>query len=191
MGLPSFFETAFEQGTVPSNIFSIKLASTGSSLFLGGTDDSLFTGSVEYHSLVSERQWKIGGANLAVGGTTALSGANAIFDTGARLIHISPAEARTLCSNVPGSQLFDSANGYYSAPCNSLPNISITFGGLNWDISQANINLGETTLGSGKCVLAIAGSAPSDSWILGTAFIKNAYVVFSKERNAVGLATLA
>ena len=41
---PPFFQTLVNQGVVASPEFGVKLATTGSELFLGGVDSALFTG---------------------------------------------------------------------------------------------------------------------------------------------------
>ena len=46
-----FFNNAFKSGAVDSNVFALKLASSGSSLFLGGKDPSLFRGCFENHNV--------------------------------------------------------------------------------------------------------------------------------------------
>ncbi len=89
-----FFNNAFESGAVCSNLFAFKLASTGSSLFLGGTDPSLFLGSFETHNVDTRHGkyffhpsvdmvfliilfvglWQIPGASAIVGNKIALTG---------------------------------------------------------------------------------------------------------------------
>lgn len=90
-----FFNHAFMSGAVSSNRFAFKLASSGSQLFLGGEDRSLFSGSFETHSVDTRTgnyfsvrpwtpflilfvgYWQITGASAIVNGNVALSG----FDT--------------------------------------------------------------------------------------------------------------
>lgn len=81
LGENPFFTTAFQQKAVPENEFSMKLASTGSSLFLGGTDSSLFTGAIEFHSVVGNTGfWQMGSASILVGSTAAVSNFQTIID---------------------------------------------------------------------------------------------------------------
>lgn len=47
------FSTLAAQGTVPP-VFGVKLAETGSELFLGGVDTALFTGAFRNVSLIEE-----------------------------------------------------------------------------------------------------------------------------------------
>jgi cathepsin D len=48
IGARPFFQTLFAEGAVAENVFSFKLAETGSELYLGGSDPSLYTGNVTY-----------------------------------------------------------------------------------------------------------------------------------------------
>lgn len=82
----------------------------------------------------------------------------------------------------------------YSFPCATPPKIAFNWGGSDWFISAANINLGLTARGSKRCVGALLGEdlglGPS-IFLLGDSFMKNAYTVFDFGQNAVGFAALA
>jgi len=190
-----FFVSAFKQGAVSQNEFSFKLASSGSSLFLGGADSSAFTGTSEFHALSSNNGfWQIGGASAFVGSTSAVSGFDTIIDSGTTIMYGPPSAVQSLYAKVPGATLFDSSNGFYSFPCSSVPSISFSWGGKNWAISAANFNLGSTQDGSSNCVGALAAQDlgfGDNVWLLGDSFMKNVYSTFSLDKNAVGFAALA
>jgi cathepsin D len=62
-------------------VFSFKLANTGSSLFLGGSNDSLYTGPIEYHNVDSNSgTWELSGAKLLIGSSTAVSNFQTVID---------------------------------------------------------------------------------------------------------------
>jgi hypothetical protein len=83
MNQDPFFTTAFKQGSVPSNEFALYLNSTGSELFLGGTNSKLYSGTIEYHTISSSSGfWQIGGAKAVVNGATSNSGFETIIDSG-------------------------------------------------------------------------------------------------------------
>jgi len=190
-----FFVSAFKQGAVSQNEFSFKLASSGSSLFLGGADSSAFTGTSEFHALSSNNGfWQIGGASAFVGSTSAVSGFDTIIDSGTTIMYGPPSAVQSLYAKVPGATLFDSSNGFYSFPCSSVPSISFSWGGKNWAISAANFNLGSTQDGSSNCVGALAAQDlgfGDNVWLLGDSFMKNVYSTFSLDKNAVVFAALA
>ncbi|EMD41037.1 hypothetical protein CERSUDRAFT_111607 [Gelatoporia subvermispora B] len=190
-----FFVTASNEKAVPSSEFGFKLASSGSELYLGGTDSSLFKGSIEYHTLSSSNGfWQIGGASAIVNGTTVTSGFQTIIDSGTTIMYGPPSDVQTFYAAIPGSAVFDQNSGYYSYPCNSTPAVAFSWGGQQWPMTSANFNLGETAEGSGQCVGALAGQdlgLGSNVWLFGDSWMKNVYTAFSFDQNAVGFAQLA
>jgi cathepsin D len=78
-----FFNTAAKQGTISQSVFGFKLASQGSELFLGGTNNNLFTGDIEFHNVDSSTGfWQALGASAKVNGQTAVSSFETIIDSG-------------------------------------------------------------------------------------------------------------
>ncbi|TFK45663.1 acid protease [Heliocybe sulcata] len=195
LGEDPFFNTAYSQGAVSRDIFGFRLASSGSELYLGGTDSAMYSGSIEYHSVdTSTGFWQARGASAHVGSTTAVSGFETIIDSGTTIMYGPPSAIRTFYSRISGSRVYDSENGYYSYPCNSAPSVSFSWGGKNWAISADNFNLGETESGSGQCVGALAGQdlgLGSGVWLLGDSFMKNVYTAFNFGTDQVGFASLA
>ncbi|KAJ7584093.1 acid protease [Mycena floridula] len=195
LGENPFFNTANEDGTVDENVFGFYLASSGSELYLGGTDEDLYSGSIEYHDVdTSTGFWQITGAKAFVGSTTANTGFETIIDSGTTIMYGPPAAVKTFYSKVAGSAVYDSANGYYSFPCSSVPSVSFSWGsGKKWAITAANFNLGQTDTGSSLCVGALAGQdlgLGSNVWLLGDSFMKNVYSAFDFDNEAVGFAAI-
>ncbi|EKM60385.1 uncharacterized protein PHACADRAFT_246265 [Phanerochaete carnosa HHB-10118-sp] len=189
------FNTLIDQGKVSASEFAFKLASSGSELFLGGTDTSLYTGSVEFHSIdTSSGFWQPTGAKSVVGSKNPNTDFETVIDSGTTIMYGPPSAVKTFYAAVSGSKLYDSEEGYYSYPCNSPPTVGFSWGGKTWDVTSANFNLGETESGSSECVGALAGQdvgLGDNVWLLGDSFMKNVYTVFSFDQNAVGFATLA
>ncbi|KIP07605.1 hypothetical protein PHLGIDRAFT_511640 [Phlebiopsis gigantea 11061_1 CR5-6] len=190
-----FFNTLIAQGKVSAGVFGFNLASSGSTLFFGGTDTSKYVGSIEYHAIdASTGFWQATGAKSVVGSKSPNTGFETIIDSGTTIIYGPPAAVRTLYASISGSKVYDSSNGYYSYPCASPPTVGFSWGGKTWAISSANFNLGQTSSGSASCVGAIAGSnlgLGDNVWLLGDSFMKNVYTVFSFDKNAVGFAALS
>ncbi|KIK55986.1 hypothetical protein GYMLUDRAFT_248204 [Collybiopsis luxurians FD-317 M1] len=190
-----FFVTANSQGAVSSNEFGFFLASSGSELFLGGTNSDLYSGDIEYHDVdTSTGFWQITGASIASGGTTAVSGFETIIDSGTTIMYGPPDAVAQFYDSVNGATLFDESEGFYSFPCDSVPDVSFNWGGDDFSISADNFNLGATESGSSDCVGALAAQdlgLGDNTWLLGDSFMKNVYTAFSFERTAVGFATLS
>ncbi|EJF55819.1 acid protease [Dichomitus squalens LYAD-421 SS1] len=190
-----FFNTAIDQGVVSEGVFGFKLASSGSELYLGGTNDELYSGSLEYHDVdTSTGFWQLTGAKTYVNGESVVTGIETIIDTGTTILYGPPSAVKKVYAAVDGSGVYDSSQGYYYYPCDSPPTIAFSWGGKKWAISSDNLSLGETESGSGKCVGALAGQdlgLGSNVWLLGDSFIKNVYTAFSFDDDAVGFAKLS
>ncbi|KAF7334942.1 Acid protease [Mycena venus] len=195
IGENPFFVTAANAGTFDANQFGFYLASSGSTLYLGGTDESKYSGDIEYVPVDSSNGfWQAQGAKLKVGSSTVLTGIDTIIDSGTTLAYGPSATIKKVYAKVPGSKLFDSENGLYSFPCNSVPEISFNYGGNDWTISADNFNLGQTEEGSSDCVGALGVTdlgLGNSVLLLGDAFMKNTYTVFDFDQTAVGFAELA
>ncbi|KAJ3479077.1 hypothetical protein NLI96_g9312 [Meripilus lineatus] len=193
---PPFVQTAFAQQAIPKNEFSLKLASHGAELLLGGTNPKLFKGAIEFHPVnASTGFWQIGGGSILQGGKAVVSGFESIVDSGTSFIFGPADQVKEFYDSIPGSQLFDEENGLYSYPCTGKTVFKVAFqwGGQAWAISPKDFNLGETLAGSGQCVGAISGvdiGLGDNVWQLGGSFMKNVYTVFSFANNAVGFAAL-
>lgn len=131
-----FFSTAVMQGAVSDGTFAFKLASSGSELFLGGTNTDLYTGSIEYHSLSSTvGYWIIGNGSVSVNGQTTASDIQTVIDTGSTLVTAPTSAADEFWQAVKGAKSFDQADGFYSFPCDSVPEAAFSWGGKTWTIS--------------------------------------------------------
>ncbi|TBU37374.1 protease [Dichomitus squalens] len=190
-----FFFTAVSQGTAKEGRFGFKLASSGSELYIGGTNSDLYKGDIEYHDISSDNGfWQIGGASVSVGGKSVADSFDTIIDSGSTIITAPTDAAKSFWDAVDGSDVYDSSQGLYSYPCDSAPEVSFNWGGKDWAISSENLSLGETESGSGSCVGAISGGdlgLGDNVWLLGDTLLKNTYTVFSVDDNGVGFAELA
>ncbi|KAF8192633.1 aspartic peptidase domain-containing protein [Mycena galopus ATCC 62051] len=194
LGHNPFFNTAAGDKTVKANRFGFYLAQSGSELYLGGTDTGKYSGSIETHAVNrSTGFWQLTNARAKVSSTVAVSGFQTIIDSGTTIMYGPPAAVAAVYARVPGSAVFDSQNGYYSFPCATPPQIAFNWGGKDWTISAADINLGLTAEGSTQCVGALAGQdigLGTNVWLLGDSYLKNVYSVFDFGSNTVGFATL-
>ncbi|KAH9894313.1 protease [Cubamyces lactineus] len=189
-----FFVTAFKQKHAARNEFAFKLNTTGSELYIGGMNSTLYKGSPEYHNISSDAgYWQIGDAEALVDGKRAVSSFHTIIDSGTTIMYGPPAAVKQVYAAVKGSEVFDAETGFYSFPCATPPALAFTWGGKSWDVNPANLDLGQKEPGSSQCVGALAGQdlgLGDNVWLLGDSFMKNVYTVFSFDKNAVGFAAL-
>ncbi|GJJ14013.1 hypothetical protein Clacol_008270 [Clathrus columnatus] len=196
LGVNNTLFDAFAQGQIPQPQFSFKLAETGSSLFIGGQDPSLFTGATEFHPLSSGMGfWQIGNTTAKLGGVPAVSNFDAIIDSGTTLIVGPPQEVSTFYSQIPGAQLADPQSGFFTVPCSAnVPSLAFNWGGKDWTVDPSLFNLGPISQGSSQCALAIVGSDTGlgdNTWILGDTFMQNVYSTFDFGQFAVGFSQLS
>ncbi|KAI0821610.1 protease [Trametes gibbosa] len=187
-----FFQQAKYQGAVKKGVFGIKLAKSDSELYLGGTDASLYSGSLEYHPVTGNGFWQIAGASIAVGSQKSVSDFQTIIDSGTTLIYGPPSQVAAFYALIPGAHIYDAQNGLYSFPCDGVPSdISFSWGGKQWTVSPENFNLGRVSLT--QCIGAVLGKdlgLGTSTWLLGDSFMKNVYTAFSTDSKSVGFASL-
>lgn len=179
----------------------------GGTLTLGGTNSSLYQGSIEYLSLAgSPSYWLLNVNSLSVQGHTVSVGSSSLaaIDTGTTLIAAPSTVAADVWAQVPGSvALTGEYEGLYAFPCTTDVTVTISFGGSAWAINSADMNLGSVPssisgTSSELCaggIFDIGNSVGSGSgvptWIVGDTFLKNVYSVFRANPAAVGFAELA
>lgn len=188
MNVPPFFQSLMKQNKVAKAQFSFNLESAGSEvnseLYLGGANPNMYQGNTEWHPVVSESYWVLNG-DAYVDKKPASDDFYAIIDTGTTVIVAPPDQAQHFWNSVPGSAPY--GGGYYTFPCNNVPEVSFSFGGKQWQMSEDNINLGSTSAGSGRCVGSVVGrDVGINAWIIGDSFLKGVYTTFDFDQNAVG-----
>lgn len=85
--------------------------------------------------------------------------------------------------------------GLWSFPCDTDLNVSMQYGGLSYQISTADMNLGRFSTASNMCTGAFfqmdMSSQSPISWIVGASFLKNVYSIYRYEPTAIGFAALS
>ncbi|KAJ3920089.1 aspartic peptidase domain-containing protein [Lentinula edodes] len=197
-----WFLNAAEQGAVKTKEFGFHLSSgKGSELYLGGTNPELYEGSLEYHKVdPSDGFWKVLDASIYVGGKEAGKDFSTIIDSGTTLMYGPPDAVKELFSKVDGAKLYDETEGFYSFPCDKVPEVSFSWGkkGKKFVIPSENFNLGTTEKGSSSCVASLAASnlGLGNAWLIGDSYMKGVYSGFRfgkekiEEDPAVGFAEL-
>ncbi|CCL99647.1 uncharacterized protein FIBRA_01667 [Fibroporia radiculosa] len=173
---------------------------------LGGTNSSLYTGDVEYITLADSSAltfWLLTVQNVTIQGSpikiSTGNAATASIDTGTSLIGAPQDAVEAIYKMVPGSRaLGGNYTGFYSFPCSTLVNVSVSFGGQLWPISPEDMNWGPIGQTETQCmggIFSLDVVSPSATggpdWIFGDAFMKNVYSVFRVNPPAVGFAHLS
>jgi len=179
----------------------------GGILTFGGTNSTLFQGNVEFLNMPNgglQGFWLLQMNSLTVQGNnvqiTTGASANSAIDTGTTLIGGPTTDVQKIWAQVPGATPMGSdMAGFFSFPCKTNVQVSISFGGQLWPINSADMNLG--TAGSGgQCVGGIfdlsagsnaGGGEGNPNWVVGDTFLKNVYTVFRSAPPSVGFAQLS
>lgn len=194
--VPIPMDVLVSQKKIEHNVFAFYLTSggkTGSTLTLGGTDDSLHTGDFTYVPLAKAGKilpyWLISASDIKVGGKSAgacswLVGCEMVVDTGTSILAGPPSAMDSLISKI-GNVTEDCSN------VNSLPTISFTFGGKDFDLGpEFYVIRAKDDAGKEQCQLGIEGvNAGVPIWILGDPFLRKYYTVWDAEQKRVGFAT--
>ena len=106
--------------------------------------------------------------SMNVGDDIAISTISVIVDSGTTLIVGDSANVTAFYQSVPGSADASSTvgDGFFTFPCDSVPDVSATFNGNTYSISSDNMNLGSVSEGSSDCVGAVV-SGNEGFWIMG------------------------
>ncbi|CAI9571978.1 unnamed protein product [Staurois parvus] len=163
----------------------------GGELLLGGIDNSLYKGPIDWIPVTKKGYWQIRLANIKVHGKVQFcsNGCEAIVDSGTSLITGPSVDIKTLQKLIGGTPL---SFGEYAVGCknvSSLPSVTFTIGLRDYTITPEQYEL------SGKTEMCLAGFQPMDFstttgslWILGDIFMSKFYSVFDRENDRVGLA---
>ncbi|CAE6526818.1 unnamed protein product [Rhizoctonia solani] len=195
IGAPTFIENLYSQGKISAPTFGLRLASSGSELYLGGADTSKYTGNITWALLTSKTYWLTTGSS-SIGGVIGYYGAM-IIDSGTTLIVGSTSSVKDWWAKVPGSKSCSifvcGALGYHTYPCSSPPSVGFTFSGREFLVSPTDFNLGTTDESGTTCVGAIMGmrGIPDNTWVVGDTFMKSVYTIFDEANARVGFATPA
>ncbi|KAG0269038.1 hypothetical protein DFQ27_004970 [Actinomortierella ambigua] len=192
-GQSPLMRTLIAQGQLSEPVFSLKLVSGGSELFLGGKNGDLYTGEITYSQVTEENSWTVMLDSININKNPAIFNHKATIDSGSSLIILSPSDAKEFFNNIPGSRASSVAgDGYYAYPCNSTTVVSLTFGGKSFDIAPDKFNMGSEEKGSSFCIAGIVGKESGlQSIVVGSNFLTNVYTIFDIGNKRVGFASLA
>ncbi|KAF2034105.1 Asp-domain-containing protein [Setomelanomma holmii] len=171
----TFFDTVLSQLAKPVFAVDLKYHAAGTYDF-GFIDTSKYTGSLTYiNADTSQGWWGFSATAYSVGTTTKSASISGILDTGTTLIYTDTAIVQAYYAKVSGAKL-DSTQGGYTFPCSAtLPDFSITIGGVKQTVPGKYINYAPVT--SSTCFGGIQDDSDIGFSIYGDIFLKSKYVV--------------
>ncbi|CCA76801.1 hypothetical protein PIIN_10787, partial [Serendipita indica DSM 11827] len=119
----------------------------GGQFTLGGTNSSLYQGSINFINLVHDRYWAIpmtaigiaNNQNIQVGSGNQV----AVIDTDMELIYGPASVVDQFYSMIPGarpgSQIDPNLQGFYIVPCNTNVQATLTFGGQTYPMQASDL----------------------------------------------------
>ncbi|SPO20613.1 related to pepsin precursor (aspartate protease) [Ustilago trichophora] len=181
--LPYFFRLK-QAGAVSSGVFQFDLRTSGSSLFLGGTNSAKYSSTPQYVSVDSNNGfWQV---PATVNGQSIQS----IVDTGTTIIVAPTSQAQTLFKSLGLPTFTQDGSTYAYYNCNSPPKVTFKYGSYTKTLSAATTSFGTTN--SGQCVLSVAGSDIGiNAWVTGDSYLQNTVAIFDTDNNRVGFANKA
>ncbi|KAM0787045.1 hypothetical protein ACM66B_006311 [Microbotryomycetes sp. NB124-2] len=211
-GITPFWQNLFQAGVLPFpgfsfsltrfvNVSNAALVEPGGQLSVGYLNMSSYQDEIHYVDIPQGMQsyWVIPMSAVAINGTNVTTTESMVaIDTGTTLIGGPADVVAQLYGQIPGAlPATGDFTGYYSYPCNSSVNVTLTFAGVNFSMTPDDFNLGpfgsmnnvSTCLGAFFDLRLNANSRIS--WVIGAAFLKNVFSVFRADPPSVGFALLA
>ncbi|KAF9556704.1 acid protease [Agrocybe pediades] len=179
---------------------------------LGGVNNSLFTGDIEFLDMPStggpDMFWVLNVESVTVNGqnipiTTSGGASLAAIDTGTTLLGAPSDVAAAIWKVVGGTPDATDGSGLFEFPCDTQVSVTLSFGGKTWTINPQDMIFNQLSTRSRLCTGSIfdvqAGtniqSNPGSGnpvWIVGDTFLKNVYSVFrASSPPAIGFAQLS
>ncbi|WWC91004.1 uncharacterized protein L201_005943 [Kwoniella dendrophila CBS 6074] len=196
-------EMSFYLARYRGDNYASSVESQGGEMVLGGTNQTKYTGNINYIDIDQDDldYWRIPAQGVTVQGSQINIGSTspqAAIDTGTTLIGVPTQVAQAIYQQIPNFQPLSASSGYqgyYEYPCSTNVNVTIQFGGLSYQISNQDMNLGSFTRDQSMCTGAFfamdLSSQSPIQWIVGASFLKNVYSTFRYNPPAIGFAQLA
>jgi hypothetical protein len=186
------------QGLVDEAVFSFWLAkdadhNPGGILTLGGYDETLFTGNIEYTPLTQMTYWQFQMDKISFQGNDYFMDGKAILDTGTSLIALPTDLARTINKQLGCFMMLNQCQWLVGCPdFDTLPSVSFHLGGHEYVLEGKDYVLKITQEGVSQCVSGFMGmDMPPPTGplvILGDVFLSKYYSVYNFENKSIGLA---
>ncbi|CAJ1054287.1 nothepsin [Xyrichtys novacula] len=194
------FDNMLAQKTVEEPVFSFYLSRKGGDrdpqgeLLLGGTDETLYTGSINWLPVTAKGYWQIKMDSVAVQGMSSFcpQGCQAIVDTGTSLIAGPTNDVLSLQQLIGASPTNIGEFLIDCARLSSLPHVTFVLGGKEYTLTAEHyvrkemFGDRELCFSGFQAVDIVTSDGPL--WILGDVFLTEFYSIFDRGQDRVGFA---
>ncbi|XP_026844630.1 aspartic proteinase A3 [Drosophila persimilis] len=185
---PPFYQM-IDQKLVDSSIFSFHLKSgDGGSLILGGSNSSLYHGSLTHVNVTQQKMWQFTMDYIGFPSKKCrrCNSCKAIMDSGTSLI-VGPTEDITQL-NTKIRATYNATNGIWQVPCGRisyLPVLELGIAGKKFQVRPQEYVIAYE---GDVCITGFMDLAGLNFWIIGDVFFREHYVSFDVEQNRIGIA---
>ncbi|KAH8993927.1 aspartic peptidase domain-containing protein [Lactarius akahatsu] len=185
---------SYEASPIFKSLLLLRLAKSGSELYIGGMNQAHNTGTFTYMPITT--RVGIHDDDDAFGSVVTGRARSTVFlsterlvvrregasiDTGTAQVVGDARSIQVIYAQIPGSK--DAGDrtwtnrlvDVWEVPCDSSTPISITFSGKAFEISVSTFNLGLQSSGSSDCVGGFGASDGLEFWIIGDVFLHSVY----------------
>jgi cathepsin D len=172
-GSDNFVLNAFSQGQVSKAEFSFALNEATSELYIGGDNPSKYTGEFTCTPVTKEGYWQVDGAarpSTSKSITEQYSG-EMIIDSGTTILMGDETNVKKFYDGIPGAspcitQECGETSGYYTVPCERVPDVVVTFSGRSFTIPSTSFNCESLPepASSGSVLIAVECSGAGCIW---------------------------
>jgi saccharopepsin len=191
--VPPFYKM-IEQKLVSESVIGVHMRDSstnqGGSITFGSIDKTKFTGDITWASVSRAGYWEVEMNSVSLGGIKIdnIASNRAAIDTGTSLIAMPTAEAQSLNEAIGAKPGLNGQSTVDCAKVNSLPILSFSFGGRNFDLKGSDYVLSV----QGNCISGFIGlDLPpnvGNLWIVGDVFLRKYYTIYDLGNNRVGFA---
>ncbi|TDG43068.1 hypothetical protein AWZ03_010508 [Drosophila navojoa] len=183
--VPPFYNM-LTQGLITNPVFSFYLARNGTSqqggeLIFGGSDPSLYKGSMSYADITEQNYWQFNVDSASINGQILCTNCAAIADTGTSLL-MAPMDIYKRIKVLLGVNSDDTID---CSNTSNMPTLLFSIGGKVFGVP----NSAYIVPMEDGCLLGISGME-TQFWILGDVFLGQYYSEFDLGKNRIGFASV-